>query len=67
MIVFKDFRASVRATLALWWCVQTLMQLLTHTGSNETRLGADSDTEKDFSSLFNGVVSVSLETRWTVM
>lgn len=49
------------------WYMQTRMVVSEYTQSNGSRLGASSITLQDFSSLFNGVVSVSLEIRWTVM
>lgn len=58
---------NVGGALSDSWHVQLLVWALAHTRSSDTRLRASSGTLQDVSSLFNGVVSVSLEMRRAVM
>lgn len=65
--VCEGLSVGVGGTLLVLVHMQTLVGAHACTWSNETCLGASTITLQDFSSLFNGVVSVSLEIRWTVM
>lgn len=65
--VCEGLSVGVGGTLLVLVHMQTLVGVHAYTWSHETCLGASSITLQDFSSLFNGVVSVSLEIRWTVM
>ena len=62
--VCEDLSAAVGGVP---WPMQTLRRAHTHTWSNDTHSGGGGDAPQDSSSLFNGVVSVSLEMRWTLM
>lgn len=69
-MVFKKYPikpGNVGGALSVSWHVQLLASALAHTRSSDTRLRAGSGTLQDVSPLFDGVVSVSLEMRWTVM
>lgn len=65
--VCEGLSVGVGGTLLVLVHMQTLVGVHAYTWSHETCLGASSITLQDFSSLFNGVVSVSLEIRWTVI
>lgn len=69
-MVFKKYPikpGNVGGALSVSWHVQLPAWALVHTRSSDTHPRANSGTLQDVSSLFNGVVSVSLEMRRTVM